>query len=250
MTSDTTPGQTTAHQATGGPAAPGPATRRGLGAQLRSISGRLQVLPNGARAHLRRMDPERPGRATGAVVALLLGAQVPEEDWGERGHRGRGDDAFRRWSRICHVMAILAGAGGRETHAPAWEAPPDDASGEPDAAHHAHEDGVKETARSSPERQIGRAIAASGYSELRMMRLTSARGPALADQVRRLARYLAQGAALPIDLTPLAELILFEGRDAERADAARLAIARAYYRALPRGEAAPSTTTPATREAS
>ena len=193
--------------------------RRRLQAQLRSISGQLQVIPTGARARLRRMDPEAPGRAAGDVVALLLNAGVAEDEWsnvaGTPRGRERGDDGFRRWARICHLIATLAGAGARETHVPVQER---DAAG----------------ATSGPRRphlEAGRAIEASGYSETRLMRLTSARGSALADQARRLARYLAQAGTVPLDLTPVAELLLFEGRDETRADAARLDLARAYYRA-------------------
>ena len=188
-----------------------------LSAQLRSISGRLGALPTGARARLRRMDPERPGSAIGDVVTLLIAAGVPEGWWSdstgtERG-RAMADERLIRWARVCHLAATLSGAAGREAHAPEQEY---DAEGQKVGDHH-------------PERRAGRAIHAASVSEARLLRLTAARGPALAAQMRRIARHMAARAPLPADLTPLAELLLWEGRNEERADRARLRLARGYY---------------------
>lgn len=201
------PGEAEAADATHGDETSKPDGRlRPLSAQLRSISGQVVVLPTGARAALRRMDPEAPGRATGEVVPLLVAAGVPRHEWAS-------DDGLRRWARLCHLIAVLAGVAGREAHAPVQERAP---SGE--------KAGPRRT-----ERAAGRAIHAAGLSELRLMRLTSARGPALGAQVDRLGRYLAAAGVAPVDLTPLADLVLADGRDEDRADRARLDIARTYY---------------------
>lgn len=107
--------------------------------------------------------------------------------------------SIRRWALVTHVSAILAGTGGARVQARGADA--------------------------------GRAIHAAGYAETRMMRLLTARGPALADQMTRLARFLASKGAIPLDLRPLAELALHEGVPGRetRAEDARMTLARGYY---------------------
>lgn len=179
-----------------------------LSAQLRSISGRMPGLGSGTRAALRRLDPAAPGRGADAVIPLLIAAGVNRRAYAS-------DEGFRRWALICHLVATLSGTAAREVHAPVRERNPD---GQMAGPRHR-------------EREAGRRIHAAGVSETRLMRLTTARGPALVAQVARLGRFLAAAGAVPLDLTPLARLILAEGFDETRADEARLALARAYYAA-------------------
>lgn len=199
------PGEAEPTTGTGGRAA-----RRApsLAAQVRSISGRMPGLPTGTRAALRRLDPAAPGRGVDAVIPLLIAAGVSRRAFAS-------DDGLRRWALICHLIATLAGTAAREVHAPVRER---GADGQLTGPRHR-------------EREAGRRIHAAGVSETRLMRLTTARGPALVAQVARLGRFLAASGALPLDLTPLARLILAEGFDEARADEARLALARGYYAA-------------------
>ena len=151
-------------------------------------------LPTRGSAALRRMDPERPSRALFALIPALDGS----------GARFNDDEDLRRWATVVHCIAVLSGTGGARAHS-----------------------GASRYA-------TGRRIHEASYSEHRLSRLLSARGPALTDQVRRLARFLAAARAVPIDLEPLAQLLLHEGRDETRAERARLLIARAYYGAVDR----------------
>jgi CRISPR system Cascade subunit CasB len=147
------------------------------------------TLPTGTAAALRRLNPADVSRSAWALMPVLVAAGLPAERM--------SDDRLRRWALVIHVVAILAGTGGAVAH--------------------------------DRDRPAGRAIQEAGYSEHRFMRLLTARGPALADQVTRLARMLGAKRAVPLDLRPLATLILADGREEERAEAARLALARSYY---------------------
>lgn len=102
-----------------------------------------------------------------------------------------------RWAVLVHMVAVLSGT----TH---------------DRAHAAG-------------RRTGAAIFEAGYSEGRLSKLLTARGEGLRDQVSRLARFLRAKGAQPLDLRPLAQLVLTEGKDERAAEAARLDIARSYY---------------------
>jgi hypothetical protein len=105
--------------------------------------------------------------------------------------------AFDRWKLIAHVAATLSGTAARQPH--------------------------------SPANALGAALFRVGYSEARLMRLTTARGPALTDQIVRAARYLARSSdAVPVDLRPLSGLTSPDRATAERA---RLQIAREYFAA-------------------
>lgn len=156
-----------------------------------SIAGQIPHLPTGQRAALRRMylTRNRPDEAVGVVMGLLHRAGVP--------HLERIDQApFERWSLLAHVAAILSGTAAQAPHV--------------------------------PHRSFGRALWEAGYSENRQMRLTSAHGPALDDQVRLAAQFLARAGTGPIDLWTIRRLI---GDDSVQAEAARLEIARDYYNA-------------------
>jgi len=147
-------------------------------------------LPTSAGASLRRLDINRPARSMNAVISALVTAELPVE--------AMNDDELLRWASIIHVVALLAGTAGKSVH------------------------------RSS--RAAGKSIAAAEYSNARFARLLTAQGAALPPQVVRLARFLAtKQVALPLDLRPIAELLLWDGRDTPRADSARMTLARAYY---------------------
>lgn len=154
-----------------------------------SIGGQLPHLSTGNRAALRRMYLTKSADADGVVMGLLSAAGVPDAEW-------RGPASFKRWRLLAHVAATLSGTAGANPH--------------------------------SPARPLGQALHAAGYSENRLMRLTTARGPALTDQVVRAARYLAQAGQVPVDLNTLRGLV--SDRE-DLAEAARLRIARDYYSA-------------------
>ena len=149
-------------------------------------------LPTRITAELRRMNPERLSPSLSALIPVLMRAGLAIDTMGE--------DRLRRWASIVHVVAILAGTGGRRVHA-----------------------GTVRT---------GRALAEADFKDLRFMRLTTARGARLRDEVMRLARFLAAKDKVPVDLRPLADLILFEGVDEPKAERARLDLARSYYAAM------------------
>jgi len=169
--------------------------------RLDAISARLESMSNGDRAALRRMSPEDPGRATGVLIATLYQSGVPKKylDYPETLHR---------WAHIVRVMAILSGARGRGVHADRYS----------------DEDQV------TPGRDFGQALRDAGWSELRMMRLVSARGSALTAQLGPMARFLAGKGQLPLDFAPLAKLVLNDGgKYSEHAETARLKLATGYF---------------------
>ena len=79
----------------------------------------------------------------------------------------------------------------------------------------------------SGRRKLGAALEAAGVSEARVQKLMTARGPALDDQVIRIARRLANSGALPY--RELAELLLAENHDSPAVETIRLEIARGYW---------------------
>lgn len=108
--------------------------------------------------------------------------------------RRRDDDAERRWALILHGMALMA------------------------PNHH------------DPAIPVGRALFAADYSEQRLGRLLAARGAQFRALLPRLCRQLAHKAQ-SLDWRELGRLVLWEGRDDEKAEKIRVGIARAYYRA-------------------
>jgi hypothetical protein len=84
---------------------------------------------------------------------------------------------------------------------------------------------------------LGEAMAEHGISESRVQKLLAARGEALATQIGLIARRLAGERALPY--RELGRLLLTHDDD-EAAEAARMRIARDYFRALDRAGAKPA----------
>ena len=114
------------------------------------------------------------------------------------------EEARAPWYLLAHVAALLSGTGGEQPHA--------------------------------PNKRLGAALQAAGYSESRLLRLTAARGGALEGQIVRAARMLAQGAQGPVNLWTLLHLA---GRDPAKAEEARIRIAQDYYAAQARSEGDP-----------
>ncbi|PEQ12678.1 hypothetical protein B2G71_10250 [Novosphingobium sp. PC22D] len=154
-----------------------------------SIGGQLPHLSTGNRSALRRMFLTKSADADGVVMGLLSAAEVPDAEW-------RSPASLKRWRLIAHVAATLSGTAGVNPH--------------------------------SPVRPLGQALHAAGLSENRLMRLTTARGPALVDQIVRTARYLAQAGQTLVDLRSIRALV---SDRADIAEEARLRIARDYYSA-------------------
>jgi hypothetical protein len=84
---------------------------------------------------------------------------------------------------------------------------------------------------------FGAAMAAAGVSESRAQKLLTARGSALAKQLRLIARRLANEGTLPY--RQIGDLLLIEDEESGRAETVRLRIARDYWRALDRADATP-----------
>lgn len=152
--------------------------------------------PRGDLAALRRMDPDAPDAA---VVWRLLSR-----------HELLGSPQVEnKWALILHGIALMTPTG--------------DGSGRS-----AHDGAVP----------VGRAIFSGGdsqrssayYSESRLNRLLTARGPILRTLLARLFRMLA-AAGQPFNWREMAAFILNEGYDEEAAEQGRRRIAREYYRA-------------------
>lgn len=109
--------------------------------------------------------------------------------------------AFAPWRLLAHCAALLSGTGGLYPH--------------------------------STGRRLGAAMQDIGLSENRLMRLTSARGKGLEAQVIRVMRMLAQKGQAPVNLHTLFALI---GHDPDKAEDARIRIAKDYYAAEARSE--------------
>ena len=156
---------------------------------LASVCGQIPHLATGDKAALRRLSLGRSEIAIGIVAGLLARAGAPDA---ELGHTV----AIARWELLAHVAALLSGTASRPPH--------------------------------GPTASLGRALQAVGCSEHRLMRLTSARGPALVDQIRRMTRMLAAAGQVPVNLRTVHHLSFDTGPMAE---AARLRIARDFYAA-------------------
>ena len=154
-------------------------------------------------AQLRRMDPDAPDTAP---------------YWRLMADRGLlGNAAWEaKWALILHGIALMTRTGGRE------------AAGR--TAHDRH-------------MAVGQALFLGGdssrresgyYSESRLSRLLTARGPILRTLLARMFRMMA-AANQPFNWGEMARFILYEGYDEERSERARRHLARAYYQAARRG---------------
>jgi hypothetical protein len=146
-------------------------------------------LPARITAPLRRMAPEQWSTHLSALMPVLVKAGVPVQ-------RIDAQD-MARWASVVHLVATLAGTAGTMAH--------------------------------SASRPTGRVLFDTRFSEARLEKLLSARGTALADRMAQLARFLAANGGIPVDLRPLADLILSTDRDNGRAEIARLRIAGDYF---------------------
>lgn len=137
-------------------------------------------------AELRRSFLTRRGADDELIVQLLQKADAPATIL-------RAPAAVARWQVIAQAAAVLAGTARQPPHAPGSS--------------------------------VGAALHRSGYSEVRMIRLTSARGDALNDQVRTAVCTIARAGQGPIDLAVIAD-ILDTGK---RSEDARFLIAHEFY---------------------
>ena len=144
-------------------------------------------------AELRRMDPDAPDAA---VFWRLLAEQEL-----------LGSPAIEsRWALVLHGIALMTNTAQKRS---------------------AHSAGMP----------VGRALYLGGeesresafYSETRLNRLLTARGPMLRTLLARMFRMI--GDRRPFDWREMARLILNDGYNEERAENARRGIARAYYSA-------------------
>ncbi len=159
------------------------------------------ALPTRVSASLRRMALDHWSRHLPELLSTLATAKIRVED------PSREDTI--RWTTLVHVIAILAGTDGAMAH--------------------------------SGARRTGAVIFEAGYSEARLAKLLSSRGTSHLDHCIRLARFLAVNGGVPIDLRPLAALILYAECNEETAEGARLTIAQTYFAAADRAGAARDT---------
>ena len=166
------------------------AVYEGLGPIIQRLDTLLrESFSPGDLADLRRMQPGRPG----CPAFWRLAAAVLEP----QGHLPPGDGLARERAES-HWGTILAGmAHGKDLH--------------------------------RKGRPLGRALAESGVSELRLLRLLRATDQALLDLVRVTVHQVASE-GVTFDWVEMADLILSDG--ATREDSVRRRIARAYYRQL------------------
>ena len=150
-------------------------------------------------AELRRMNPDAPDAAV--FWKLLAGQDLLD----------RGPTVEAKWSLILHGIALMT--------------PTITGEGDARTAH----DGAT---------PVGRALFLGGesqrtagfYSESRLNRLLTARGPMLRTLLARTFRMLATANA-SFNWREMAQLILNDGYNEEAAESARRRIAREYYRA-------------------
>lgn len=173
-----------------------------------SLAGQIAGLAANRRgdvAALRRMDPDDPD--AGAFWRLMA----------QHGLLGK-PDVERKWALVIHGIALMTPTS----------------SG----------DGVSRTAHDGYT-PVGRALflgsedrrAQGFYSEMRLNRLLTARGPMLRTLLARMFRMLA-AAGVSFNWREMAAFILNEGND-EAVEEGRHRIARAYYQAERRNAPAP-----------
>jgi hypothetical protein len=171
---------------------------------LRALGKRFNVLvkaeARGELAALKRLDPDRPDKS--AFFRLLTDC-VPRQFLGSGsvpiGAPGSEVDMVRRFAALAAIMALRP-------------------------------DGLRPWG-------LGRAMADTGVSDLRLSMFLTARGALFRDLARRLARRLARDAeALPY--LDLGRLLLMESLPgfADETDSVRIAVAREFRRSARRNE--------------
>lgn len=163
------------------------------------LADRLRTLAR--RLSGRQEEGHRPGLGMGELAALRRmdplapgkAANVAYSLLHEVGVDLDDTEAVRRWSLIVHALALVRGAH-------------------------------------NPAEYVGKTLTAMQFGDARLAQLLSADLPLLSELVPRLARRI-NAAQKQIDFAPIAELVLSIDRDADRAEAARLSIARSYVRA-------------------
>lgn len=179
--------------AAGAPALPGrPPSYGDTAARLAAALAR-EDFPRGDLAALRRMDPDAPDAAV--FWRLLAQHQLPDNPAVES-----------KWALILHGVALMTDTSqNRSAH--------------------------------SATTPVGRALFLGDeehrekgfFSETRLNRLLTARGPMLRTLLTRMFRMI--GTTRPFDWREMARLILYDGYRHDRAENARRGIARAYYAA-------------------
>lgn len=164
-----------------------PQTAHSTGPLIESMVAQIIQLPIRQLAGLRRISITRRSNTDEVVIGLLQRAEVPAHMW-----LSAADLAG--WRFVAHAAAVLSGTSRRPAH------------------------------RSGSS--VGAALLRAGYSEARLLRLTSARGDALADHLRIAISVLAKAGYNPLDLATIKHLLEDAG---ERAEGARLLITRQYY---------------------
>ena len=164
---------------------------------------RQMTLPNFSRgdlAGLRRMDPDEPG-TTAAYWRLMAEKKLL-----------RGSDVELKWALILHGIALMTPRAGDE--------------GENRTAHEGF-------------MPVGKALFLGGdanrrergyYSESRLNRLLTARGPMLRTLLARMFRMVA-ASDQPFNWREMARFILNEDYSEDRFEIARRRIASEYYQA-------------------
>lgn len=168
--------------------------QRSLFAIVYDLVEDIENLSTGKRAELRRMDPDAPDAA--AFWRLLAYRELLGNPTLER-----------KWALILHGIALMTGTADRRS---------------------AHDGSMP----------VGQALFFGGdarrtaafYSETRLNRLLTARGPMLRVLLARLFRMLA-AANQPFNWREMTSFILNDGYNEKQAEAARRGIARTYYQA-------------------
>ena len=165
-----------------------------------SFAGRMSGadFPRGDLAGLRRMQSDRPD------VTAFWRLMAQEDLLGS-------PELESKWSLIIHGIALMTPTG----------------SGNADG-HSAHDGSMP----------VGRALFLGGdpqrntalYSETRLNRLLTARGPMLRTLLSRMFRMTA-ASGVSFNWREMSRFVLNEGRDEEAAEQSRRRIARDYYRA-------------------
>ncbi|WP_126665514.1 hypothetical protein [Croceibacterium ferulae] len=154
---------------------------------LHALSASIIALPVHNLAQLRRTVLVGHQRSDILVGQLLQGAGAQPHTWLEPA-------SFTNWRFIAYAMAVLAGTTRRPPH--------------------------------SVSNSFGAALFWSGYSESRLLRLTSARGEAMIDQVRIAINMIAKVSQAPINLLTVKNLL---EEPACTGRGARMTIAQDFY---------------------